>query len=154
MFLFDTTNLIFLSFISNTLPIGHQVTFRLLLLIMRALELEENLKKYTLIEECPIRNVLSHFSGKWSLLILCILSENNTTRFNSIQKALPDISSKVLSDTLKNLEKDGLVIRKVYAQVPLKVEYSLSELGKSLIPVVGTLIKWALENFNNFKPKN
>ena len=154
MFLFDTTNLKYLSFISNTLPIGYQVTFRLLSLIMRALDLEENLKKYTLIEECPIRNVLSHFSGKWSLLILCILSENDTTRFNSIQKALPDISSKVLSDTLKNLEKDGLVIRKVYAQVPLKVEYSLSELGKSLIPVVGSLIKWALENFNNFKPKN
>ena len=121
---------------------------------MRALKLEENLKKYTWIEECPIRNVLSHFSGKWSLLILSILSENETTRFNSIQKALPDISSKVLSDTLKNLEKDGLVIRKVYAQVPLKVEYSLSELGKSLIPIVGSLIKWALENFNKFKPKN
>ena len=121
---------------------------------MRALELEENLKKYTQIGECPIRNVLSHFSGKWSLLILNILSENEKTRFNSIQKALPDISSKVLSVTLKNLEKDRLVIRKVYAQGPLKVEYSLSELGKSLIPVVGTLIKWALENFNNFKTKN
>ena len=118
---------------------------------MRALELEENLKKYTWIEECPIRNVLSHFSGKWSLLIISILSENETTRFSSIQKALPDISSKVLSDTLKNLEKDGLVIRKVYAEVPLKVEYSLSELGKSLIPVIGILINWACENFKNFK---
>ena len=141
-------------FIYNTLPNGYKVTFRLLLLIMRALELEENLKKYTRIEECPIRNVLAHFSGKWSLLVLSILSENDTTRFNSIQKALPDISSKVLSDTLKNLEKDGLVIRRVYAQVPPKVEYSLSDLGKSLIPVVGTLIKWAFDNFNNFKMKN
>ena len=118
---------------------------------MKALELEENLKKYTRIEECPIRNVLSHFSGKWSLLILSILSENDNTRFSSIQKALPDISSKVLSNTLKNLEKDGLVLRKVYAQVPIRVEYTLSEFGKSLKPVMGSLIKWASENFKNFK---
>lgn len=121
---------------------------------MRAIELKENLRKYTKLEECPIRNVLSHFFGKWSLLIICILSENETTRFNSIKKSLPDISSKVLSDTLKNLEKDGLVIRTVYAQVPPKVEYSLSPLGQSLLPVVGPLIKWALENFNRFTKKN
>ena len=121
---------------------------------MKSIELEENLRKYTSIEKCPIRNVLSHFSGKWSLLILSILSENETTRFNSIKKALPDISSKVLSYTLKNLEKDGLVIRTVYAQIPPRVEYSLSKLGESLIPVVGSLIEWALENFNNFKMKN
>ena len=118
---------------------------------MNALPLQENLEKYTSIEACPIRNVLSHFSGKWSLLILCILSENEATRFNTIGKAIPDISSKVLSDTLKSLEKDGLVERRQYAEIPPRVEYSLTGLGKSLMPIVGDLINWAVMNFDRFK---
>lgn len=117
---------------------------------MKALELTENLKKYTKIDECPVRNVLAHFSGKWALLLLCVLSENESTRFNIIQKAIPDVSSKVLSDTLKNLEKDNLISRKVYAEIPPRVEYALTPLGRSLIPVIGRLINWALENFDKF----
>ena len=113
---------------------------------MSNLQLQENLKKYTRIDECPIRNVLSRFSSKWAMLILCILSENEATRFNSISKAIPDISSKVLTETLKSLEADGLISRKIYAEVPPKVEYSLTELGKSLIPILNTLISWAIEN--------
>ena len=118
---------------------------------MNALPLEEKLEKYTSIETCPIRNVLSHFSGKWSLLILCILAENEATRFSTIGRAIPDISSKVLSDTLKSLEKDGLVMRHQYAEIPPRVEYSLTDLGNSLMPIVGDLINWALTNFNHFK---
>lgn len=114
---------------------------------MNSLPLQENLKKYTRIENCPVRNVLSRFSGKWAMLILCILSENESTRFNSISKAIPDISPKVLTDTLKSLEADGLVHRKVYAEIPPKVEYSLTELGKSLIPIINQLVSWALANF-------
>ena len=113
---------------------------------MSSLQLQENLKKYTRIEECPIRNVLSRFSSKWAMLILCILSENEATRFNSISKAIPDISPKVLTETLKSLEGDGLISRKLYAEVPPKVEYSLTELGKSLIPILNNLISWAIEN--------
>lgn len=113
---------------------------------MSSLQLQENLKKYTRIDECPIRNVLSRFSSKWAMLILCILSENEATRFNSISKAIPDISSKVLTETLKSLEADGLISRKIYAEVPPKVEYSLTELGKSLIPILNNLISWAIEN--------
>ncbi len=113
--------------------------------------MQENLEKYTSIESCPIRNVLSRFSGKWSLLILCILSENEATRFSTIGKAIPDISSKVLSDTLKSLEKDGLVERHQYAEIPPRVEYSLSDLGRSLMPIVGDLINWALMNFDHFR---
>ena len=79
---------------------------------MNSLQLQENLKKYTRIEDCPIRNVLSRFSSKWAMLILCVLSENEATRFNTISKAIPDISPKVLTETLKNLEADGLVRRK------------------------------------------
>ena len=118
---------------------------------MNALPLRENLKKYTDIEHCPIRNVLSHISGKWPILVLCILSENERTRFNNISKAVPDISSKVLSDTLKSLEADGLVERHIYAEIPPKVEYSLTDLAKSLMPILGELIGWALQNFDHFK---
>lgn len=114
---------------------------------MRPLELQENLKKFTHIEDCPIRNVISRFSGKWQVLVLCVLAENETTRFNAIGKAIPDISPKVLSDTLKNLERDHLIGRKLYAEIPPRVEYSLTELGRSLMPVIGNLISWALENF-------
>lgn len=114
---------------------------------MRPLELKENLKNYTRVDECPIRNVISRFSGKWQLLVLCVLAENEATRFNEIGKAIPDISPKVLTDTLKNLERDKLIIRKLYAEIPPRVEYSLTGLGRSLIPVLGELIAWSLEHF-------
>lgn len=80
------------------------------------------------------------------MLILCVLSENEVSRFSTISKAIPDISPKVLSETLKMLEADGLIKRKVYAEIPPRVEYSLSALGKSLIPVLNNLISWALDN--------
>lgn len=115
---------------------------------MNRLPLKENLKKYTGISSCPVRNVVARFSGKWSMLILCVLSENDATRFNEIGKAIPDISPKVLTDTLKSLEADGLISRKLYAEIPPKVEYSLTNLGKSLIPLLGNLIEWALDNFD------
>lgn len=100
---------------------------------MSKIELKENLKKYSNLDECPIRNIISRFSGKWPVIILCILSENECTRFNQIQKAIPDISPKVLSDTLKNLETDGIIKRIVYGEVPPRVEYSLTKLGLSLM---------------------
>ena len=115
---------------------------------MNKLPLKENLEKYTRIEECPIRNVVSRFSGKWSMLVLCVLAENDTTRFNAIGRAIPDISPKVLTETLKSLEGDGLINRKVYAEIPPKVEYSLTELGQDLLPHLYGLIGWALENFD------
>ena len=119
---------------------------------MNALTLKENLEKYTRIESCPIRNVLARFSGKWSILILCVLAENEKTRFNEISKAIPDISSKVLTDTLKNLESDKLINRHYYGEIPPRVEYSLTTLGKSLVTKLHELIGWALENFDKFKP--
>lgn len=91
------------------------------------------------MDECPIRNIISRFSGKWPVIILCILSENECTRFNQIQKAIPDISPKVLSDTLKNLETDGIIKRIVYGEVPPRVEYSLTKLGLSLMPYINRL---------------
>lgn len=108
---------------------------------MSKIELKENLKKYSNLDECPIRNIISRFSGKWPVIILCILSENECTRFNQIQKAIPDISPKVLSDTLKNLETDGIIKRIVYGEVPPRVEYSLTKLGLSLMPYINNSCK-------------
>lgn len=66
---------------------------------MDELPLQENLKKFTYIENCPVRNVISRFSSKWAMLVLCVLAENEATRFNAIGKAIPDISPKVLTET-------------------------------------------------------
>lgn len=114
---------------------------------MNALPLQENLKKYTCIGSCPVRNVIARFSGKWSMLVLCVLAENDATRFNAIGKAIPDISPKVLTETLKNLERDGLITRRLYAEIPPRVEYSLTPMGRSLMPLIGNLIDWAMENY-------
>lgn len=142
----DSAKLVLFILINKKLQKCNPLTLRLLLLEMNGLQLQENLKKYTRIEDCPIRNVLSRFSSKWAMLILCVLSENEATRFNTISKAIPDISPKVLTETLKALEADGLVKRKLYAEIPPRVEYSLTEVGQSLIPILNSLITWALNN--------
>lgn len=118
---------------------------------MKRLELQDNLKKYTSLDSCPVRNIVSRFSGKWSLLVLCVLSENESTRFNEINKAIPDISPKVLTDTLKGLESDGLISRNLYPEIPPRVEYSLTGLGHSLMPHINALIGWAIDNFEKIR---
>ena len=118
---------------------------------MNTLPLKENLEKYTAIDRCPVRNVLNRFFGKWSILILSVLSENSATRFSELSRAIPDISSKVLSDTLKSLEADRLISRRLYAEIPPRVEYSLTPLGESLMPILGELIGWAVDNFKHFR---
>lgn len=115
---------------------------------MSNLTVKENLQKYTNIDACPVRNVISRFSGKWSMLILCILAENETTRFNQIGRAIPDISPKVLTTNLKVLEEDNLIRRELFPEIPPRVEYSLTEKGKSLIPILHDLINWACDNFD------
>ena len=99
---------------------------------------------------CPIRQVISRFGDKWSLLILFLLykSETGVLRFNEIRRLMTDCSQKMLSQTLKNLEQSHLVHREVYAEVPPRVEYSLTETGKSLIPSIISLITWAKEHFD------
>ena len=101
------------------------------------------------IEICPIRNVVSRFGNKWSLLVLLVINEGQTVRFNELGRMIPDISTRVLSGTLKTLEADGLIIRKVYAQVPPKVEYTLSDSGHSLIPLIMQLTAWAQTNMKS-----
>lgn len=100
----------------------------------------------TMYPGCPIRNVLSRISDKWSILVLYTLYESDTIRFKELQRSLPDISQKMLTVTLRTLEEDGFVTRKVYAVVPPKVEYSLTERAHSLLPHISSLIMWAKEN--------
>lgn len=106
-------------------------------------------KSDLIIEMCPIRNVVSRFGDKWSLLVLLVIDREGVIRFNELGRMIPDISTRVLSTTLKTLEADGLINRKIYAQVPPKVEYSLTETGKSLIPLLRQLTEWALANMTN-----
>jgi DNA-binding HxlR family transcriptional regulator len=98
---------------------------------------------------CPIRNVLGRFADKWSLLILCSLQAHDKLRYTELKKSLPDISQKMLTCTLKQLEKDHLVKRKAYAEIPPRVEYSLTELGVSLMPIIGSMIEWANVHFED-----
>lgn len=100
-------------------------------------------EKNTIIEICPVRNVIARFGNKWALLVILILSENKVLRFSELKKMIPDVSSRMLSSTLRTLEADGLVSRKVYPEVPPKVEYSLTETGLSLVPFIVQLTEWA-----------
>ncbi len=100
----------------------------------------------SVIEICPIRNVIARFGSKWALLTLLIIGEQGVVRFNELGRLIPDVSSRVLSSTLRTLEADGLVERKVYAVVPPKVEYRLTEVGESLLPLIRQLTEWAQTN--------
>ena len=98
---------------------------------------------------CPIRNVISRFGDKWSMLVLFMLhrSETGILRFNEIHRLMTDCSQKMLSQTLKNLEQSHLVHREVYPEVPPRVEYSLTDTGKSLMPAIMALIEWGQAHF-------
>ncbi len=101
-----------------------------------------------LYPDCPIRNILARISDKWSILVLFTLNQSALMRFNALQKNIPDISQKMLTMTLRTLEEDGFVKRQVYAEVPPRVEYSLTDRAFSLLPHINSLIVWAKENMN------
>lgn len=99
------------------------------------------------VPNCPIRNVLSRICDKWSLLVLYTLEkEIRAVRFKELQRAIPDISQKMLAVTLRTLEEDGYVTRKAYPEVPPRVEYTLTARAMTLLPHIDALIGWALEN--------
>lgn len=93
-----------------------------------------------------LRQTLSLVADKWVVAVLYILSQG-TKRYGEIQKEVGDISQRMLTKTLRDLERNGLVHRQVYPVVPLMVEYSLTSLGKSLIEVVKNLCNWSIDNF-------
>ena len=96
-------------------------------------------------EQTGFSYTLSLISGKYKMIILYCLMEFHTVRYNELKRYIQTISHKSLSISLKELEKDGLIHRKVYNQIPPKVEYSLSEFGKTLIPLLEVMHDWGKE---------
>lgn len=106
--------------------------------------MKEDCLKY---EVCPMGLVHSMISGKWKIVILWYLSYN-TLRFSAIKKKLPNVTQKMLTQQLRSLEKDKLIHREVYAVIPPKVEYSLTEVGKNLIPILTMMHGFGAEYLN------
>lgn len=100
-------------------------------------------KEYTYSVELT----LDIIGGKWKPLILWHLGTGGTKRFSEIKRSLPGITQKMLTQQLRELETDGMINRKIYPQVPPKVEYSLTEEGNSLMPVLDTMCKWGKEYY-------
>ena len=110
--------------------------------------MERHFNKNELYPDCPIRNILNRISDKWTLLVLYTLNGHESMRFRDLSAELPEISQKMLVLTLRTLETDGFVRRTVYAEVPPRVEYMLTERSHSLFPIVNELIQWAKEHMD------
>jgi DNA-binding HxlR family transcriptional regulator len=93
----------------------------------------------------PVRDTLDRISNKWSLLILGML-EDGPLRFTALQKLVPGISQRMLTHTLRSLQRDGLVSREAFAEIPPRVEYAVTDLGRTLLPVIVQFAQWAYEN--------
>jgi DNA-binding HxlR family transcriptional regulator len=94
-------------------------------------------------DDCPVKDILNRVGDKWSMLTVIMLSDHGTLRFNELHQLIDGISQRMLTVTLKTLEADGLLERKMYPQIPPKVEYTLTTLGESLVPPLMTLYDWA-----------
>ena len=94
------------------------------------------------IGDCPIRNVINNIGGKWNSLLLMALAEQ-PYRFGALRRLVPDISQRMLTQTLRDLERDGYVHREVFPTKPPSVEYSLTDLGRSLFASMAHLLNWA-----------
>lgn len=102
-----------------------------------------------LFPQCPVRNVLSRIGDRWSLLLLLALHEKaEVMRFSDLCRAIPDVSQKMLTSTLRKLEADDLLSRTIYPEVPPRVEYKLTKRGKTLIPLLNQLVDWSLDNMD------
>lgn len=104
----------------------------------------------SMFPSCPVRNVLARICDKWSLLVIYILgmSGKESMRFTELRQHMPDISQRMLTMTLRTLEEDGYVSRTIYPEIPPRVEYALTERAKSLSPILGPLLEWAVGNMD------
>jgi DNA-binding HxlR family transcriptional regulator len=100
---------------------------------------------------CSVEAAISLIDGKWKSVVLFHLM-GGTLRFGELRRQVPDVTQRVLTNQLRELEEDGLIERKIYPQVPPKVEYSLTELGRSLEPILKALKAWGDGNIDRFKP--
>lgn len=108
--------------------------------------MEKVLKKNENNCDCPIRGILDRFGDKWSMLVIMTLGQQGTMRFNQLTNTIGDISQKMLTVTLRTLEADGLVSRKIYPEIPPRVEYTLTPMGLELLPHIESLTQWALKH--------
>lgn len=97
------------------------------------------------LPECPVATTIQLIGNKWKLLIIRNLVYNGDQRFTDFTKTIPAISKKVLTDNLRALEDDGLIVREVFAEVPPRVVYSLSPLGSSLTPILDAMREWGAD---------
>jgi DNA-binding HxlR family transcriptional regulator len=100
-------------------------------------------------DSCPLTFALNLIGGKWRLPIIWALSKNGTMRYNELKKSIHGITSMMLTQSLKELEEDGIINRKQFMEVPPRVEYSLTENGKSLIPALKALANWGKKMKNS-----
>lgn len=100
------------------------------------------------LPECPVATTVQLIGNKWKLLIIRNLIYNQKQRFGDFTKSIPAISKKVLTDNLRSLESDGLIEREVFAEVPPRVEYTLTPLGQSLKPILDAMFKWGTDYKN------
>ncbi len=103
---------------------------------------DKNRTKYS----CPIEYTMDLIAGKWKLIILWHLSQEKVMRYGEIKSTLNNITHKMLSQQLKELEADGFIHREAYPQIPPKVEYSLTKLGESFLPIVESMSNWGKNN--------
>ncbi|MDV0447586.1 hypothetical protein MsAg5_14930 [Methanosarcinaceae archaeon Ag5] len=101
---------------------------------------------------CPVETTLSLINGKWKLLILKELSQG-PVRYNQLKESIPAISTKVLTQQLREMESDGMIIREVFPEIPPHVEYSLSEMGVSIFKIFAEIRRWGLEDDKRNNPK-
>ncbi|MCA0754212.1 helix-turn-helix transcriptional regulator [Paenibacillus sp. N4] len=102
-------------------------------------------------ESCKVESALEIFVGKWKPVILFHLFTNGTMRFSELQKAMPDITKKMLTSQLRELEYHNIVHREIYRQIPPKVEYSITEYGKKLTPLIKALGEWGMAHVQHLK---
>lgn len=95
---------------------------------------------------CPIEHGLDIFGGKWKSRIICVLSSKDFMRYNEVRKELGNITDAVLASMLKELLADDIIIRKQYNEIPPKVEYALTDKGKSVLPILQSICHWSRDN--------
>lgn len=102
---------------------------------------------------CPVEATLDVIGGKWKVVILFHLTHDGTHRFAELRRKIPGVSERMLTQQLRELEEDGIVHREVYAEVPPKVEYSLTEYGKTLRPITEVMCEWGQRHVKRLKAK-
>lgn len=110
------------------------------------MSMEEFKGKVKNVQDTPFGYTISIIGGKWKMVIIYLLAENQPVRFNDLKRQIGAITYKTLSSQLKELEADGLVTRKEYPQVPPKVEYSLTDKAETLLPILEQLCEWGVKN--------